>query len=294
MTAPASFYSVVQYYPDPNADERINIGVVAYHNATVRARFLTEWSRVKRFGGEDVSFLKDFTRRFQRVVAYQTDMAREAQTLGVDVVPEPPAPEITAETLERMFAEWSNSIRFTEPRAAIQGVEALLQETARRYLVVHRPQSTRSRDQRTASSVVVSKVRKGLTNVLPPEEAETLLRTDYKLGGVRQDHYFDVALANGSPYFAAQSASFEVPDPTSKALHQRLDSIAWALSDTRPREQGIEIGVMALPPAADSPHADEMQSLYEERTALFADLGAKILPENAVEAWAEGLVRFLK
>jgi len=293
MTAPA-FYSVVQYYPDPNADERINIGVVAYHNATVRVRFLSEWSRVKRFGGEDVSFLKDFTRRFQRVVAYQTDMAREAHTLGVDLVPEPPAPEITAETLERMFAEWSNSIRFTEPRASIQGVEALLSETARRYLVVHRPQSTRPRDQRTASSVVVSKVRKGLTNILPPEVAETLLRTDYKLGGARQDHYFDVALANGSAYFVAQSASFEVPDPTSKALHQRLDSIAWALSDARPREQGIEIGVMALPPATEMPHADEMQGLYDERTALFSDLGATILPENAVESWAESLVRFLK
>lgn len=294
MTAPASFYSVVQYYPDPNADERINIGVVAYQNATVRARFLTEWSRVKRFGGEDVSFLKDFTRRFQRAVAYQTDMSREAETLGAHLVLERPVPEITAESLEQMFAEWSNSIRFTQPRASIQGVEALLSETARRYLVVHRPQATRPRDQRTASSIVVSKVRKGLTNILAPEVAETLLRTDYKLGGVRQDHYFDVALANGSPYFAAQSASFEVPDPTSKALHQRLDSIAWALSDARPREQGIEIGVMALPPTTDTPHADEMASLYVERTALFADLGAKILPEQAVESWAEGLVQFLK
>jgi Protein of unknown function (DUF3037) len=35
----ASKYSVIQYVPDPIADERINIGVIAFDNQNIRTLF---------------------------------------------------------------------------------------------------------------------------------------------------------------------------------------------------------------------------------------------------------------
>ena len=58
-----SHYSIVQYVPDPIADERINVGVIATgENGTVRVRFLGHWQRVHQFGRGDVSFLQEFAR----------------------------------------------------------------------------------------------------------------------------------------------------------------------------------------------------------------------------------------
>lgn len=287
-----SYYSVVQYYPDPSADERINIGVVAYEGSVVRTRFLSEWSRVKHFGGENVDFLKDFAHRFHRTVAFQTSLATEAVTLGLPDV-ELPEPELTGASLEEIFREWSNSIRFTPPRASLHNPDGLLSEIVRRYLVLHRTTGTRHRDQRSASKIAVSGVRQGLMNSLSPEIAEGLVRRNYRVNGARQDHLFDVAIANGTPHLVAQSASFEVPDRQSKALHNRLDSIAWSLSDARPLDQGLAVGVLALPPEEGTPHEDEMQELYDSRVTLFKELGATILGEHDIAKWAAEIASHL-
>jgi len=49
-----SRYSIVQYVPNPIADQRINIGVLAFDDNRVCVRFLSNWERVKRFGMEDI------------------------------------------------------------------------------------------------------------------------------------------------------------------------------------------------------------------------------------------------
>ncbi|MBD2774779.1 DUF3037 domain-containing protein [Iningainema tapete] len=61
-----SRYSIIQYVPDPIADERINIGVVVFNEDAVKSRFLTNWERVRLFGMEDIDFLKDFADRVQK------------------------------------------------------------------------------------------------------------------------------------------------------------------------------------------------------------------------------------
>ncbi len=54
----ASFYTVVQYVPDPVTDERVNIGVIVAAEDTVQSRFLSNWRRVKQFGGTLESWLR--------------------------------------------------------------------------------------------------------------------------------------------------------------------------------------------------------------------------------------------
>ena len=57
-----SRYSIIQYVPNPIADERINIGVVAFNEDAVRTHFLSNWERVRYFGMEDTEFLKKLLR----------------------------------------------------------------------------------------------------------------------------------------------------------------------------------------------------------------------------------------
>lgn len=63
-----SYYSIIQYIPDPIADERINIGVLAFDDHSVQVKFLSRWDRVSSFAPvADVSFLREFAQQMQTV-----------------------------------------------------------------------------------------------------------------------------------------------------------------------------------------------------------------------------------
>lgn len=47
----ATQYRLIQYTPDPAAEERINIGVVAYEHPKVFLKLTKNWKRVERFCG---------------------------------------------------------------------------------------------------------------------------------------------------------------------------------------------------------------------------------------------------
>jgi hypothetical protein len=61
----SSRYSVIQFIPDAIADERINIGVIAYGEGAIFVRSLQDWQRVRCFAGHDPSLLRDFVFRLQ-------------------------------------------------------------------------------------------------------------------------------------------------------------------------------------------------------------------------------------
>ena len=65
----ASRYSVIQYVPDPIADERINIGLVIFDDEQVKAVFLKQWDRVRCFAMEDIQFLRLFEEQMQHAAA---------------------------------------------------------------------------------------------------------------------------------------------------------------------------------------------------------------------------------
>ena len=58
-----SFYSVVQFVPDPIIDERLNIGVVVFGNGIVRTRFIDNWKQVTAILPAYADFIRDFTSR---------------------------------------------------------------------------------------------------------------------------------------------------------------------------------------------------------------------------------------
>ena len=50
-----SSYTVIQYHPDPLAQECLNIGVIAYGGGEIRSHFISDWRRVRQFGGETLN-----------------------------------------------------------------------------------------------------------------------------------------------------------------------------------------------------------------------------------------------
>src|SRR5882762_1127011 len=108
----ASHYTVVRYLPDPLTEESINIGVIAYGDGIIRSRFVSDWRRVRSFGGEGIKFLKDFAREIEH--------AELTSILGQE------GGEITEKDLHRIAHQWINSIRFSPPKASIKPPDALL------------------------------------------------------------------------------------------------------------------------------------------------------------------------
>ncbi len=100
-------YTVVQFYPDTIADERVNIGVIVFGDGTLRQRWLTDWRRVEQFAGEDVSFLQEL---IAKVACWD-----ERQ-------------------LKRAVENWGNMIRFRTPYGGIEPPDVMLEAVAQSYL----------------------------------------------------------------------------------------------------------------------------------------------------------------
>lgn len=131
----ASKYSIVQYVPNPIADERINIGVVAFNENEVRVRFLKNWERVRHFGREDISFLKDFSLR----------MSKAAES-GL-IFPGDNREASYQERLNQLTRNWLNSIQFTQPRGSLEDVDSLLEDIVANYLIEPTSQKLKLRDR---------------------------------------------------------------------------------------------------------------------------------------------------
>src|SRR2546427_238547 len=118
-----NYYSVVQYVPDPTRDERINVGiVVASEDGTIgRAKFPKDWSRVRQFGREDVTFLRDFANSLERDLRAQLQLMPNGERWHLD-------------SLQRFSAEWQNSIQISEPRVSSLSPEQLVDEMYERLV----------------------------------------------------------------------------------------------------------------------------------------------------------------
>lgn len=62
-------YTVVQFIPDPIADERLNIGIIAFNKSEIATAFLHDWGKVEAaFGQFKVNQAKDFEREIKDTI----------------------------------------------------------------------------------------------------------------------------------------------------------------------------------------------------------------------------------
>ncbi|AFZ35461.1 hypothetical protein Sta7437_1905 [Stanieria cyanosphaera PCC 7437] len=265
----ASRYSIVQYVPNPIADERINIGIVAFNERLVRTRFLKSWKRVRHFAIEDkdIDFLQEFKTHLQK-----------STSLGLLFSENIEDRESNYERLNKIAQSWGNSIQFTEPRGSLDDPDTLLENIFDILLIEPITSETPFRDRQAAAKIATRKVKKVLEKF--GEEAKNLLKKDYKLAGHYAKHKFDVAVANGRPFFAAQAISFEI-----QTTEQLINSTSWMIADVKEIQPATPLAVIVLPPKEESPHYKQLQATYQETMSTYASLGAEIVQENEIEAW---------
>jgi hypothetical protein len=269
----ASRYSVIQYVPDPIADERINIGVVAFNNNAVRVRFVSNWERVRCFGLKDIEFLKNFAHQMK-------NEAEEGVLFPCDKFNELP----NQERISKITQGWINSIQLTEPRASLETVDELLEDIANTYLREQNAElepKVKVRDRQAAARIVRSKTREVLKREFG-DKARDLLRKDYELAGTKTNNKFDVVVANGRPYFAAHGLSFEVDIPDTLK-----DAVLWRISDIKSCHPNFPLGIFVLPPKSGQHHYKQIEYTYQKTIKTYKAMGAEIIQENDVEPWVK-------
>jgi hypothetical protein len=113
-----SYFSQIQYVPDPITGERVNIGIVVIDSNGCQFQFVQDWRRPSQFGGEDVGFLREF--------------AEEASRDGSGwFVAAGAAP---SESLSHALSRWHNKIQFSPPMPSIKNRNDLINELAPRIL----------------------------------------------------------------------------------------------------------------------------------------------------------------
>ncbi len=256
----ASFYTVVQFVPDPVADERINAGVIVYGEGQILAHFVENWNRLQRFGNKDVSFLKQFAHDLMERIRAGTA-----------------EPQITEATLQEMVSSWRSAIQFTAPRGSLLSLEALLEDAEGRFLANDHPQGnrpfTRWYMKRLAfNAACLAFVQRG------GERARRFVKRNFSIPGVISSHPFSLAIANGSPLVAAEVFSFVGTDR--KAQEKDVMATAWAFEDIRKRHGTMDLAALVLTGEEPSP-------AYEDAGKVFGSLGVRIVPKDQVDTWSD-------
>jgi len=66
------------------------------------------------------------------------------------------------------------------------------------------------------------------------------------LTGNLYSHHYDLVIGNGTPVFAGQALSLQVPDQ--RDAEKDIDAIGWALQDLRDRAPQLDAGILTLIP----------------------------------------------
>ena len=111
----ACYYSVIQYIPNPIADERVNIGLIAYdESGHWGMEQLGNWQRAEAFTGLPGDNLRLHINEFREFI----ESAGSA-----------------AAAVETAVHSWTHSVQLTPPRASLRSVDELLKTTRDQVLV---------------------------------------------------------------------------------------------------------------------------------------------------------------
>ncbi len=269
-------YTVVQYVPDPIADERLNIGVIAISGDRARARFLANWARAERFGNASVNALRDFARQVDEAALPNLALLG----LGGRV-------ELSEAKLQEMARRWVNSIQFTAPRTSLLEPDDAIDTLAQRFLHEHVPATREFRDRRAAAAVAVRSIRYALANRIGAR-ARGMVQRRRVLTGQLDTHRLDAVVGNGTALLAAHGISFEVPEL--KRIEPTLDATAWAVDDIRKKDADIPLGVVALEPKPIMPGFEMRARAFERAQRIFGGLHADLVTEDDAARWASEAV----
>ncbi len=251
---PPTYFSVVQFTPDPRAGEFMNLGIFVFNDAgDVASTVMYSPKRLNSFAGKDV------TRAVNRALA---DL-RAMVTTGDDV--------------REAATRWAQSIRLTEPRASLMPLDELLEQLTGTLL---RPPTSRRRS--TPKSEVLRNAAVSFERVF--DQSDVTVQQSVAVEGAKTQHEVDLSLRNGHLILAAQALSFDrLP---SKDIDRDVNSVAWVLDDIGRGREAPALAVFVAPPPPDNP---QNQDAYLEASSLFRSLDAVVVSPGQIEEFAQSL-----
>lgn len=283
-----TYYTVVQYVPDPVADERINIGVIVFNDDHIRTRFLHNWDRVSRFAQEDISHVRDFS-----------DWARQAAVRSGNHPSMEPLPglpgvdQLNKETIFRMAEEWSNTLQLSAPQPSLEEPEALLNRMARTHLREPIARQRVFRDRQFAARYAVSSVRRSVSERLGPTQTGEYVHSEYPIGGkVIPNIRVDLAITNSRIYLASQALSFETYNMSDLDRHVR-DAV-YTLRDVGDLISDVQLYLVALPPKTDLKNFQRAEERFHALPVMCEQIGARLVIEDEVPEWAEQIADYVE
>lgn len=266
-----TYYTVVQYVPDPIAGERMNIGIIAFRDGNFQSKFFSRWQRASTFGEEKVDFLKEFAKEVQDRIEYPRFAKLEGEQ------------PLTEEWIREACDSWQNSIQLTDPRASIREPRKLVEVLSKRFLREPEPQQ-RARDRRHATKLTYTAFERSLSKNIGRRATEFLSRGG-TVSGAKEPHEMGITLTNGQPLLGAEGFSFEVKE--NARVKRALDSVIYKLDDIRDKFDTLSLGLVALPPQGSS-------DLYRRANSLCEQIEVELVPENEIGEWASETTLKLK
>lgn len=258
-----SKYALVQFYPDPVSDERLDVGVIAWDAAGAHVLFIESWERLDTIGLEDVRLLQDYAESIKERLSEGggSHLDRETGDLAEDLIGDP-----------------GPRIRLTPAQSVAQDAPTLISSLAAKFhYSPHRVK--RARDRRVAAShafrAIVSATRGRKST-----QFRRLVHARRMIEGKFAEHELDVVLEGDGPFAAVSGLSFEVK--SRRRLREEVDATAWVFDDVLRLRPRMPLAVFALP--ATDPEGEAIQSAAAK---VFQGLGARMIAEESTVArWA--------
>ncbi len=271
-------YTVIQFSPNPLSGEKINIGVLAFDQNGMRARFLDNWARVRRFAGEEVDFLKGFAEQIQESVSPDRPLP------GLSLVP-----QLTEHMIVEMAAKWTNSIQLTQPRSSLQPIDKLIESISAEVLTQPIQKMRAYRDRRQAATIARACIRRALEETKDKVDLSKLAYSAGEVIGRFGPHTFDSVVANGTAKLAVHAVSFELP--LAIDLDRLVDSIAFQLYDVRERLPKLPIGILVLPPRS-GPKSNPGK-IYDRARRIYNGLKTDVITEDEAVDWMREKIKHI-
>jgi Protein of unknown function (DUF3037) len=253
-----SYYSVIQFVPDPIANERINVGVVVRdESGNGDVHVLNNWNRVRGFLGADPVMVR---------------------ALIEDIVPT----LVSVAAMKEVSSGWAGSIQLTTPQRSPRDAESLLETMSARMLTdseIHEPHQTKRTVAREAQNRLAAAIKARAD--LP--ENYVHVRSNQPFLGRYLTHTADVSLHNGQGLLAAKSISFI--QSSSSFLAKEVELSFWALEDIRNHQPDVALAVLAAPPTRP-----ELQEQFETARELYRQIDAPVVPLSTMRQWAREVV----
>lgn len=266
-----SKFTVIQFVPDPVADERLNAGLIVYTDQVVKLHFIHDWKRLERFAdAEKVEFFREF-----------------AQDIADRIQGDSFSNRLTRDDLDSMIRKWQSLIQFTKPRGSLLEPDPLLKQIVRRFLPADTNTETEPAAVPSAGQLLKKSVRNALhesINSLLGKKSTLKVKNNVSVSGSVVDHKFSVGIVNGVPRLAAQVIAFDDKNSLESRLN-RIHSTAWTFHEIlgQPSEKRPKLAVII-------DEANPTLPEFKEARQAFDQINVEIITEADLKPWANKTV----